>query len=142
MTLCSTGTAVAYFDKVEEVFVSKSIPWCNCVGFSVDSASVNVGRHNSIKTRLEAKNPALYTLGCPCHFLHNTAHKGTKEFETVCGFDVEEMAVDVFYYFDHSTKRKGELREYAQFCDVEYRKMFKVCLNTVVELTDLHRAHA
>ena len=96
MTLCSTGTAAAYFDKVEEVFVFKSIPWCNCVAFSVDSASVNVGRHNSIKTRLEAKNVALYTPGCPCHFLHHTAHKGAKEFETVCGFDVEEMAVHVF----------------------------------------------
>ena len=64
-------------------------------------------------------------MGCPCHFLHNTAHKGAKEFETVCGFDVEEMAVDVFYYFDHSTKRKGEFREYAQFCDIEYHKMLK-----------------
>ena len=40
MTLCSAGTAAAYFEKVEEVI---SIPWCNCVGFSVDSASVNVG---------------------------------------------------------------------------------------------------
>ena len=30
-----------------------------------------------------------------------------------------------FFYFDHSTKRKGELREFAQFCDIESRKMLK-----------------
>lgn len=54
MCLCSSGTAAAYFDKLEEVFFSKSIPWYNCVAFSVDSTSVNVGKHNSIKTRLEA----------------------------------------------------------------------------------------
>ena len=115
MCLCSSGTAATYFEKIEEVFSSKSIPWCNCVAFSVDSTSVNVGRHNSIKTRLEAKNPALYTLGCPCHFIHNAAHKAAKQLEAASGFDVEEMAVDVFYYFDYSTKRKGQLREFAQF---------------------------
>lgn len=125
MCLCSSGTAAAYFEKVEEVFSSKSIPWCNCVAFSTDSASVNVGRHNSIKTRLEAQNPALYTLGCPCHFIHNAAHKASKELESASGFDVEEMAVDVFYYFDHSTKRKGELREFSHFCDIESRKILK-----------------
>lgn len=119
MCLCSSA---AYFEKVEEVFNTKSIPWCNCIAFSVDSTSVNVGRHNSIKTRLEAKSPAFYTLGCPCHFIHNAAHKAAKKLELASGFDVEELAVDVFYYFDHSTKRKGELREFAQFCDSESRK--------------------
>ena len=125
MCLCSSGTSATYFDKIEEVFSSKSIPWYNCVAFSVDSTSVNVGRHNSIKTRLEAKNPALFTLGCPCHFIHNAAHKAAKQLEAASGFDVEEIAVDVFYYFDHSTKRKGQLREFAQFCDIESRKMLK-----------------
>lgn len=65
---------------------------------------------NSIKTRLEAKNPALCTLECPSHFLHNAAHKAAKQLEAGSCFDVEEMAVDVFYYFDHSTIRKGQLR--------------------------------
>ena len=97
MCLCSSGTAAGYFDKLEEVFFSKSTPWCNCVAFSVDSTSVNVGKHNSIKTRLEAKNPALYTLGCPCHFIHNAAHKAAKQLEAASGFDVEEIAVDVFF---------------------------------------------
>ena len=86
--------------------------------------------HNSIKTRLEAKNPALDTLGCPCHFIHNAAHKAAKQLEAASGFDVEEIAVDVFYYFDHSTKRKGQLREFAQFCDMESRKMIKYYRHT------------
>ena len=29
------------------------------------------------------------------------------------------------FYFDHSTKRKQELREFAHFCDTESRKMLK-----------------
>ena len=125
MCLCSSGTAAAYFENLEQVFTDKSIPWQNCIAFSIDSASVNIGRHNSIKTRIEKKYPPLYTLGCPCHFIHNTAHYGAKRLEAACGFDVEGVVVDVFYYFDHSTKRKGELREFATFRSIESRKILK-----------------
>ena len=44
--LCSSDTAATYFDKIEEVFSSKSIPWCNCVAFSVDSTSVTQFHQN------------------------------------------------------------------------------------------------
>ena len=30
-----------------------------------------------------------------------------------------------YYYFDKSTKRKNELREYYVFCDKEYQKILK-----------------
>lgn len=125
MCLCNKGTAAVYFEKLEEVFDSHNIPWSNCIALSVDSTSVNIGRHNSIKSRLEVKNPSVYTLGCPCHFIHNAAHTASKKLLAACRFDVEELAVDIYYYFDHSTKRKGELQDYACFCDVTYRKVLK-----------------
>ena len=40
-------------------------------------------------------------------------------------FDVEELMVDNFYFFDKNTKRKNELAEYCTFCDVQYRKILK-----------------
>ena len=91
----------------------------------MDSASVNIGKHNSIKTRIEGKYSPVYTLGCPCHFIHNATHHATKSLEASCGFDVEGTVVDVFYYFDHSTKRKGELQDFATFCNVESCKILK-----------------
>ena len=33
--------------------------------------------------------------------------------------------MDVLHYFDHSTKRKSELRELAKFCDIGSRKILK-----------------
>ena len=42
MCLCTSGTAAAY----ESVFNNKSIPRHNSIAFSVDNASVNVGRRN------------------------------------------------------------------------------------------------
>ena len=41
------------------------------------------------------------------------------------GFDVEDMHVDIFYWFDKSSERKVELEEFCFFCDQEYCKIIK-----------------
>ena len=48
-----------------------------------------MGWRNSIKTRIYAKNEAVYIMGCPCHIVHNTADKAADSFESVTGFDVD-----------------------------------------------------
>ena len=61
----------------------------------------------------------------PCHIIHNTAHKGWAGFTCSTKFDVEDFCIDVFYYFDKSTKRKNALQGYAEFCDQEYCDILK-----------------
>ena len=41
------------------------------------------------------------------------------------GFDIEKVVVDLYYWFNKSTKRKSLLEEYCCFCDVEYRQVVK-----------------
>ena len=73
-------------------------------------------------------------MGCPCHIIHNTAQKASQAFCSVSdgtcslisatlyiasnysykraqitGFDVDDFLVDLYFYFDKSTKRKAEL---------------------------------
>lgn len=43
----------------------------------------------------------------------------------VSNFNVEEMVIDLFYWFDKSTKRKACLAEYCTFCDTSYREIVK-----------------
>jgi len=69
-----------------------------------DNSSANLGQFNFIKTRVLEHNPNCYFLGCPCHILHNTAGKASAKLKEVSGFDVDDLAVDIFYYFDKSTK--------------------------------------
>ena len=53
-----------------------------------------MGKHNSIKTRVQQKNLAIYFMDCPCHMVHNTTIKAAKAFQSVTDFDVEDMMVD------------------------------------------------
>ena len=126
---CTSGTecglASTIFNQTDTKMAEHAIPWSNCVGFSVDNTSVNMRAHNSILSRALGKNPLCYFMGCPCHIIHNTAHKGSEAFASVTGFDVEDFCIDVFYYFDKSTKRKGALKSYNEFCDQQYRKILK-----------------
>ena len=72
-----SGTAASIFAKMDDVLQSNNIPWDNCVGIGVDNTSVNLGRSNSILTRVQQKNPATYFMGCPCHIVHNMATKAS-----------------------------------------------------------------
>jgi hypothetical protein len=100
-------------------------PWSMCTSVGVDNTSVNIGVHNSLKTRIELDNPAIYFNGCPCHIIHNAARKASDCFCDVCAFDVEELCIDLYYWFEKSTKRKNGLQSYCTFCDQDYRSIVK-----------------
>ena len=124
LDLCLTTGVDAYsiFEKIDETLQTNNIPWDNCTAFGVDNTNTNIGERNSIKSRVTAINPSIYFVGCPCHIIHNAAQKAGDAFCELSGFDVEECCVDHYYWFDKSTKRKGELNEYAVFCDVTYQE--------------------
>ena len=112
--------ASAIFAKVDSVLSTLNIPWQHCVRFGVNNASVNIGRHHSIKTEVQERNPACYFMGCLCHLLHNIGSHALEVLHRVSKFDVEDMCIDIFDWFDKSTKRKGVLNEFCEFCDSNY----------------------
>ena len=130
LDMCTTsgrecGTAVAIFSKIDFILNKYDIPWFNCVGFGVDNTSVNVGISHSIMTHVQQRNAACYFMGCPCHLVHNIAGHASEALQKSTGFDVEDLGVDVFYWFDKSTKRKGILKEFCSSCDSDYREVVR-----------------
>ena len=69
-----------------------------------------------------------YVLGCPCH-------KAATALADTTGFDIENLALDVSYWFDKSTRRKAGLKEFCVFCDttVNIQRNCFSCFHTVVE---------
>lgn len=125
MCLTMGSTAEAIYTKINEALMKFGVDWNKCVAFGIDNTSVNIGKRNSIKTRVQQQNPAIYFMGCPCHMVHNTATKGAEAFQGETGFDVEDILVDLYYWFDKSTKRKNQLSEFCDFCDVKSREVIK-----------------
>lgn len=121
----STAEAIILYTKIHDTLNSYGIDWGMCVAFGVDNTNVNMGRRNSIRTRVHQENESVYFVGCPCHMVHNTVCKASEVFEVETGFDVEDMLVDLYYWFDKSTKRKNELSDFCDFCNMQYRQVVK-----------------
>ena len=54
--------ASTIFEAIDKVMTDNSIHWKNCIAFSVDNTSSNLGQFNSIKTRVLESNPDCYFL--------------------------------------------------------------------------------
>ena len=72
---------------------------------------MNMGKRNSIKSRVLVKNHDMYFVGCCCHMAHNTAHKGGNSFSGASRFDVEDLVVDLLLIWQN-TKCKNELNKF------------------------------
>ena len=128
LDMCPTkgSTAEAIFNSIDTALQKHELSWDKCIGFGVDNTSVNIGKNNSIMSRVLVQNNSIYFMGCPCHIAHNAACYASKAFcsDLKC-FDVEEMLVDAYFWFDYSSKRKNAYSDFCQFVDLEYRQVLK-----------------
>ena len=109
----NSGTVATIFQKIDDVMIKLELPCKICFGFSLDKTSANLSIRNSIKSRVILKNNNCYFMGCPCHIIHNTAHKGSAGFTCNTKLNVEDFCINIFFYFDKSTKRKNGLQGHA-----------------------------
>ena len=119
------STAQFEFDSIDELFTKHELKWENVTGLGVDNTNSNIGPHNSIKQKALLKNKHIYVSGCPCHILHNAASAASTAFSEITKFDIEDHSVDLFYWFNKSSKRKSALLEYYEFCDQEYEEVIR-----------------
>lgn len=68
---------------------------------------------------MKKKQENLYLSGCPCHLLHRAAEKAASELP----FNIDEILVDVYYYFEHSSKRLAALESFQE--EVLHHKILK-----------------
>ena len=106
MGACEGGTTEALFNNIDSILIENKVDWEICVAVGLDNTAVNVGKKNSIMTRILAKNINIFVNGCLCHIIHTTANKAAEQFSEVSGFEVEDFLLDLFHWFDKSSKRK------------------------------------
>ena len=99
MLICNIATAELLFLAIEKEFELHGIPWNNLTGYASDSASVMVGKYNSVLSRLHNKQSKLFSLGCVA--------AGLKKLPV----SLDELLLHIFYHFKHSSKRWHEFNE-------------------------------
>ena len=128
LDVCLTGGedgAKKIFEALENKFTKNDLHWSNCISLSVNNCSTAIWVRNSVVSRILNKNPNVYISGFPCHLAHIAASHANDAFSNLIRLNIENVCIDYFYWLDKSSKRKGKLMEYFQFCDQEYQSVLK-----------------
>ncbi|KAL4008598.1 hypothetical protein ACER0C_002450 [Sarotherodon galilaeus] len=89
--------------------------------FSADNANVNYGIHNSVFTKLKETNSEILRGNCHAHIVHNTVKKALDKLSV----DVENIVLKIYSFFSTSAKRRESLKEFCEFCDVEFHDILR-----------------
>ena len=84
---------------------SRKVPWTNCLAIGCDNANVMTGHKKGVFAFVKESHPNIYLAGCTLHLVHIAARHGAK-----CLPNVDELLVDIHYFFNKSDKRKKEFR--------------------------------
>ena len=121
MPVCNIATAEKLFYALDTVMDEHEISRDNVVGFASDTANVMVGLHNSVLSRVRAKQPQVFSLGCLCHLANLCAVSALKTLPV----SVVSLII-VFYHFKYSAKRwEGFSEIQAEFEDIKPLRVLK-----------------
>ena len=113
---------------------SRLILYCLCVFFtdvSSDTCNVMKGARGGVIAKLKEKQAKVIDVHCMCHVVNLCVKAATK----VLPLKVDELLVDIYYHFHYSVNRITSLKEYAEFCCVEFKRVLKHCDTRWLSLT-------
>ena len=85
------------------------------IGFGSDGANAMLGAHNSMSSHLKNNFKGLFIMKCICHTFALCAFYAC----LMISGNVEDLARDVFSYFQCSPKQIGPLKGYQVFVNVK-----------------------
>ena len=102
MPVVNIGTATNLFDALKESIRKNRLTFENTVSFMSDTTNVMKGARSGIQKLIKNEIPTLYNVGCICHLADLTVKAGLKALPV----NFDQLFIDIFYYFYHSSKRK------------------------------------
>ena len=131
------------FKAIDENFSSDGpIRYSNLVGLGLDGANVMLGTRNSVLVQLKARQPSVVSFHCNCHIAALIANHACKVFPDF----LEDVTIQIWYFFQKSPKRYRILEEFQSFVDSKPHKLLKagqtrwssleMCVNRLLEQYD------
>ena len=102
------------YDVCNEVREAFSLDCNNCVTYSSDNTNSIIRQRNSLLQKIRSAKGDQKIFDVVCR-----AGKGSKQLSV----NVEDFAIDIYYHFRRSAKRKNQLRKFMNFNNNEVRKV-------------------
>ena len=106
MPIVDVGNAANLFDALKSSLSNNGLDFTNAISFMSDTTNVMKGARSGVQKLIKDEHPAIY-VGCICHLADLTIKAGLEELP----IDIDQLFIDVFYHFYHSSKRKQEFTE-------------------------------
>ena len=104
MPVVNIGTADNLFRALKSSLEKHGLSFEKAVAFMSDTTNVMKGARSGVQKLIKNEIPALYDVGCICHLADLTVKAGLKALPV----DIDQLFIDIFYYFHHSSKRKQQ----------------------------------
>ena len=104
MPVVNIGTAKNLFDALKLSLTNKGLDFSKALSFMSDNANVMKGVRSGVQKLIKNEHPNLYDVGCICHLADLTVKAGMKTLP----LDIDQLFIDTFYFFYHSSKRTQE----------------------------------
>ena len=102
MPVVNTGNATNIFAALKESLQSNGLDLNKCLSFMSNTTNVMNDARSGIQGLIKRECPHVLDVGCICHLADLTIKAGMKTLPV----DIDQLFIDVFYYFYHSSKRK------------------------------------
>ena len=104
MPVVNIGTAQNIFRALKESLEKNGLSFAKAVSFMSDTVNVMKGCRSGVQKLIRDEMPYLYDVGCICHIADLAIKAGVTS-------DIDQLFVDIFYYFYHSSKRSQEFAD-------------------------------
>ena len=104
MPMVNTGTADNLFRALKSSLEKHGLSFDEAVSFMSDTTNGIKGARSGVQKLIRNEIPTLYDVGCICHLADLTVKAGLKALPV----DIDQLFIDVFYHFHHSSKRKQQ----------------------------------
>ena len=108
MPVVNIGTAVNIFRALKESLEKNGLSFSKAVSFMSDTANVMKGCRSGVQMLIKNEISHLYDVGCTCHLADLTIKAGV----TSLPVDIDQLFIDIFYYFYYSSKRNQEFADF------------------------------
>ncbi len=131
MPIVNIGTASNIFSALKASLEKYGLDFSKAMAFMSDTANVMKGCRSGIQKLIKNENPSLYDIRCICHLADLCIKAGM----STLPIDIDQLFIDIYYYFQHSSKRNQEFVDmWHSFYTCEPKVILKHCLTRWLSL--------